>query len=202
MLTEPFTAPATRGRQLIYATFVGILYSSQLPLVSMPSIALLIGNLLTFYFVVRTGDLRFKVTGVKKSHHAHTSSRLHPTHDSITLQANTQSCRYLTPSKIVEDRDESFHLHPVQMKLLSDLRQGCLLVNQVVSNRYSQGYQWGDSSRQLCRWRLHPPKRCISSTCIYCKRHRHHAIPLHACTYARYKRHTTNNAVLLRARNR
>ncbi|MBH2007273.1 hypothetical protein I8H83_01565 [Candidatus Saccharibacteria bacterium] len=66
MLTEPFTAPATRGRQLIYATFVGILYSSQLPLVSMPSIALLIGNLLTFYFVVRTGDLRFKVTGVKK----------------------------------------------------------------------------------------------------------------------------------------
>lgn len=66
MLTEPFTSPATRGRQIMYAALVGVLYSSQLPWVSMPSTALLIGNLLAFYFVFRMGDMRLKVTGIKK----------------------------------------------------------------------------------------------------------------------------------------
>ena len=66
MLTEPLTSPATRGRQLVYAILVGVLYSSQLPWISTPNTALLIGNLLAFYFLLRMGDLRFKVARVEK----------------------------------------------------------------------------------------------------------------------------------------
>lgn len=46
MLTEPLTSPATKKWQLAYAAIVGILFSSQLPWVSNPESALIIGNLL------------------------------------------------------------------------------------------------------------------------------------------------------------
>lgn len=48
MLTEPLTSPATKKWQIAYAAIIGILFSSQLPWVSSPEIALLIGNLFTF----------------------------------------------------------------------------------------------------------------------------------------------------------
>ncbi len=53
MLTEPLTSPATKKWQLIYAALVGVLYSSQLPWVSNPESALIIGNLLAFAVSLR-----------------------------------------------------------------------------------------------------------------------------------------------------
>lgn len=48
MLTEPLTSPATRRHQIGYASLTGLLYSAQLPVVSTPHSALLIGNLYAF----------------------------------------------------------------------------------------------------------------------------------------------------------
>lgn len=48
MLTEPLTSPATKKWQIVYAILVGVLFSSQLPWVSSPEVALLIGNVLAF----------------------------------------------------------------------------------------------------------------------------------------------------------
>ncbi len=66
MLTEPLTSPATHKHQVLYALLIGILYSSQVAWISSPSTALLLGNLLAFFFLLRIGDIRFKVTSIKE----------------------------------------------------------------------------------------------------------------------------------------
>jgi glycine betaine catabolism B len=48
MLTEPFTTPATRKWQLVYAVFVGFLTTCQLLPFLTPEFAIVIGNLLVF----------------------------------------------------------------------------------------------------------------------------------------------------------
>lgn len=53
MLTEPLTAPSTRKWQLLYAGLIGILYSSQLPWLSAPASALVIGNLFAYLTSLR-----------------------------------------------------------------------------------------------------------------------------------------------------
>ncbi|RYF27150.1 MAG: hypothetical protein EOO17_06405, partial [Chloroflexi bacterium] len=48
MLTEPLTSPAIKKWQIVYAIIIGVLFSSQLPWVSSPEVALLLGNLFAF----------------------------------------------------------------------------------------------------------------------------------------------------------
>lgn len=51
MLTEPLTSPTTRGKRIIYAAFVGMLFPPQFALLGIhttPELALVVGNLLTY----------------------------------------------------------------------------------------------------------------------------------------------------------
>lgn len=66
MLTEPLTSPATRRHQVGYAGLVGLLYSTQLPWISTPHIALLIGNIYCFAVQPQRGALPLRVVSVEK----------------------------------------------------------------------------------------------------------------------------------------
>jgi ferredoxin-NADP reductase len=57
MLTEPYTSPTTRGKQLFYAVLVGVLISPQFHLLNYytsPEIALVIGNLFAYLVSPKT----------------------------------------------------------------------------------------------------------------------------------------------------
>ena len=66
MLTEPLTSPATKHSQLLYAGLTGVLYSAQLPFVSTPSVALLVGNAGAFLLGSRTGALRMRIKDIRE----------------------------------------------------------------------------------------------------------------------------------------
>ena len=65
MLTEPLTSPSTMRPQLAYASLTGLLYSAQIPWVSTPSVALLVGNAFSFIFGQR-GAVLLDVQQVQK----------------------------------------------------------------------------------------------------------------------------------------
>lgn len=66
MLTEPLTSPGTRTHQLWYGGLVGILYSAQLPWVSSPHIALLVGNIYSFVVRKSHGAIELKVVALQQ----------------------------------------------------------------------------------------------------------------------------------------
>lgn len=66
MLTEPLTSPSTKRLQVIYALLVGVLFSAQIPWLSTPQMALLLGNLFAFACILRTIQPSLKVEHVKK----------------------------------------------------------------------------------------------------------------------------------------
>ena len=66
MLTEPLTSPATKHSQLLYAGLTGAVYSAQLPFLSTPSVALLVGNVTTFLLGTRTGALRMRIKDIRE----------------------------------------------------------------------------------------------------------------------------------------
>ena len=65
MLTEPLTSPGTKRQQWLYAVVVGVLYSAQIPWLSVPNITLLAGNLLTA-MLVRRSATRLRVVRVSE----------------------------------------------------------------------------------------------------------------------------------------
>lgn len=64
MLTEPFTTPATRKWQLIYAALVGFLMTCQLARFLTPEFAIVIGNLFVF-IIGQKGAVVLEFIGVK-----------------------------------------------------------------------------------------------------------------------------------------